>query len=180
MLKLIVPMEESIDDATNEFIVTKAFVLELEHSLASLSKWESTFEKPFLSTKDKTQEEIAEYIDMMLLTPDVPVEVMKHFGAPQFNAINTYIGSKQSATTINEVKQGTSTKEVITAEIIYYWMVSMNIPFECQYWHLNKLLTLIKVINKKNEPAKKLGRQEAARRQRELNEQRRAQLNTRG
>lgn len=180
MLKLIVPMEESYDEATSQFIVTNAFILEVEHSLASLSKWESTFEKPFLSSADKTPEETLAYIEMMILTPDVPVVVLDKLSAPHITKINEYVGSAQTATTINEVKQGPASKEIITSEIIYYWMVSMNIPFECQHWHLNRLLTLIKVINKKNEPSKKLGRQEAARRQRELNEQRRAQMNTRG
>lgn len=180
MLKLIVPVEEGYDESTNQYFVVKAFVLELEHSLASLSKWESIFEKPFLSSTDKTPEEVAEYIELMLLTPDVPVDVMSRLGAAHFAKINEYIGSKQSATTINEVQKAGKSREIITAEIIYYWMVSMQIPFECQYWHLNRLLTLIKVINQKNAPAQKIGRQEAARRQRELNEQRRAQLNTRG
>ena len=180
MLKLIVPMEESFDEATQRFVVTKAHVLELEHSLVSLSKWESTFERPFLSNDKKSPEEVVAYVEMMLLTPDVPVEVLESLGKVHYDKINEYISSKQTATTINEVRKGGRGGETITAEIIYYWMVSMQIPFECQYWHLNRLLTLIKVINRKNEPPKKMGAQEAARRQRELNEQRRRQFNTRG
>lgn len=180
MLKVIVPMVEGYDEATSKYILVEAATIELEHSLASLSKWEAMFEKPFLSSTDKTTEEVAAYIEMMILTPDVSLEVLAKLEAPHFKKINEYIGSKQSATTINEVQQGKGSREIITSEIIYYWMVSMNIPFECQYWHLNRLLTLIKVINKKNAPAQKMSRQEAARRQRELNEQRRAQLNTRG
>jgi len=180
MLKLIIPQEESFDEATNRFVVTKATILEFEHSLASLSKWESTFERPFLSNDKKSSEEVIAYVEMMLLTPDVSVETLESLTQVHYDKINQYISSKQTATTINEVRKGGRGGEVITAEIIYYWMVSMGIPFECQYWHLNRLLMLIKVINRKNEPSRKLGRNEAARKQRELNEQRRAQFNTRG
>lgn len=179
MLRLEVPMAESFDSAKNEFVASTVFVLELEHSLASLSKWEAKFEKAFLGKQEKSVEEVIEYIRIMVQTPDVPEEVFGHFSPENMSAINDYINAKMTATTINEVP-GRSSQEVITAELIYYWMIALNVPFECQHWHLNKLIMLIRVCNVKNKPPRKMSKGEAMRRQRETNAMRRASLGTRG
>ena len=184
MLTVNVPLTvtEKFDNATQKFVETQEdfFSLELEHSLVSLSKWESKFEKPFLSSDDKTPEEVFWYIQAMCLTPNVPLKAWTNLTQENLEEINTYINSKQTATWFNETPNQRPSTETITAELIYYWMVALQIPFECQHWHLNKLLTLVKVCNHKNQPAKKMSRRELAQKHRDLNAERKARYGTSG
>lgn len=182
MLTIRVPLSEALDEATSTFIVTASDTLNLEHSLVSLSKWESFFEKPFLGKQDKSEEEMLWYVNAMILTPNPPEGILQRLSKDNWVALNEYISAKMTATTFREDKKNPS-KEIITAELIYYWMITLNIPFECQHWHLNRLLTLVNVCNLKNAPQRKLSKAEQAQqaqRNRELNAQRRAELGTKG
>ena len=170
---------EFYDEDNNEFIMFNEQVLQLEHSLVSISKWESKWHVPFLDGKDKTLEQIIDYVRCMTITQNVKPEVYNRLTEDNLKAINDYIENPMTATTFSDINQRPS-REIITSEIIYYWMVSFNIPFECQKWHLNKLLTLIKVCNIKNSPPKKMSRQEILSRNRALNEARKKNLNTKG
>jgi hypothetical protein len=172
-------MSESFDEASNLFI-TSYYTIELEHSLVSLSKWESFFEKPFLSPIEKTTEETLWYIRTMTKTPDVPPEIFLCLSEKNFAEISDYINGKSTATTFREMPHSPSSREIITAEIIRYWMIALNIPAEYESWHLNQLFALIRVTNLKNAPPKKVGKQEAAQRQQSLNARRLAELGTRG
>lgn len=178
MLTLTVNLEENYNEVTKQFS-DQSFTLELEHSLVSMSKWESHFEIPFLNSKDKTPEQMLWYIKAMTLTPEVPEHIFLSLSKNNLDEISDYIAAKMTATTFSN-RQTKPNREIITAEVVYYWMVALNIPFECQHWHLNRLLTLVKVCNLKNQPPKKMGRDEAIARQRDLNAQRRAALGTKG
>lgn len=181
MLRLVVPISpEGWDEQKEEFVEARTQVLQLEHSLISLSKWESKWCKPFLSTVQKTDEEVLDYIKDMTLTQSVNPDVYAHLTAENFKEIDRYINAPMTATTFSEDKTGKRNREIVTAELIYYWMIALNIPFECQKWHLNRLLTLIRVCNIKNQPPKKMGKRNTASRYAQLNAARRQQLNTRG
>lgn len=179
MLTIKVLVEETFDESTNEFSSEYA-TLELEHSLVSLSKWESHYEIPFLSSKDKTPEQIHWYIEAMVLDPKIPPEVFQRLSQENIDSINNYINAKMTATWFSNRPNQSPNREIITAELIYYWMFSSGIPKECEEWHINRLLTLIKVFNHKNAPAKKMSPREAADRQRALNAERKAKMGTRG
>ena len=178
MLEILVPGKEYFDEDKNEFVYSKPTKLSLEHSLISLSKWESKWKKPFLSS-DKTTEETIDYVRCMTLTQNVQPEVYMSLSSDNIQAVVDYIEDPMTATKIN--RNGKSLRgETITAELIYCWMVILNIPFECQKWHLNKLMTLVEICSIKNQPQKKMSRNEILRQNRELNAARRAKYKTRG
>lgn len=180
MLKLSIPNSEAFDETSEEFVTLKGQDLQLEHSLVSVSKWESFWKKPFLTKTDKTIEESIHYIQCMTVTQNVDPKVYLQIGKEQIDLVSKYIDSPMTATTFVNDNRKLTNRETITAEIIYYWMIALNIPFECQKWHLNRLLTLINVCNIKNKPAKKGNPKEILNRNRELNARRREMLNTTG
>jgi hypothetical protein len=180
MLKLIVPGTECFNEETESFESVGDFELELEHSLVSLSKWESEYQKPFLTSDAKTSEEIFGYVKAMIISPIYSDEILTRLSQENVTQINNYIESKQSATTFGSMPERKGRGEIITSELIYYWMVAFTIPFECEYWHLNRLFALIRICNIKNSKPQKLSRNEIASRNRELNAARRAQYNTSG
>jgi hypothetical protein len=180
MLTITVGGTESFDDSTDSFVTVGGTQLQLEHSLVSLSKWEEIFEKPFLGKDKKTGEEVVEYVRCMCLDGEIPPEVLKQLSEDNFNAINDYLNAKKTATWFSDQPNAPKSQEVVTAELIYYWLTVANIPWEAQYWHLNKLFTLIRICNLKQAKPKKMSRAEEAQRRRDLNEQRKRQLGSTG
>ncbi len=180
MLRIIVLGEEFFNEETETFETVGDFELKLEHSLISLSKWESKHQTPFLTNQAKTSKEIFSYIECMIINNKYPENLFVRLSRKNIEEINRYIDSKESATTFGAMPERRGRGEVITAELIYYWMVAFNIPFECEKWHLNRLFALIRICNLKNQKPKKMTRNEIAQRNRELNDRRRAELNTRG
>lgn len=181
MLQLVIPIsQEGWDEKQEMFIEAKTVTLELEHSLASISKWESKWCKSFLATKGLTVEETIDYIKCMTLTPNVDPYVYNLITNKHMDEVEKYISAPMTATTIRENKAAKKSSEIITAELIYYWMIASNIPFECENWHLNKLLMLIRVCSVKNGPQQKMSKKEQAAQQRALNAARRQKHNSRG
>ena len=180
MLEIEVPAVELWDERTNEFVTRDAQNLKLEHSLVSLSKWESKWCKPFLSDSERTDEEMIDYVKCMTITQNVDPETYNYLSEDNFKAIREYINAPMTATTFSNEKNSRKSREIITNEIIYYWMVTMGIPPEYQKWHLNRLLTLIKVCSIKNDKPKKQSKKDIMSRNASLNAARRKQLNSRG
>jgi hypothetical protein len=180
MLKLIINQQEHYDEVNSEFVKLNGQTIELEHSLLSLSKWESIYQIPFLGPETKTSDQVMTYIKCMILTPDVDESIFQHFTQEDLDKIDKYINSKESATTFGIMPQQKGPGEVITSELIYYWMVAFNIPFECEKWHINRLFSLVRICNIKNSKPKKMSRHEIAEQNRALNEQRKKQYNTTG
>lgn len=178
MLRITIPAAELWDEAKQEFVTTKERTLQLEHSLVSLSKWESKWNKAFLGKQKKTTEETLDYVRCMTITQNVDPDVYKCLTPENIKQISDYIDAPMTATHFfNEQKGGGN--ETVTSELIYYWMITANVPFECQKWHLNRLLTLIKVCNIKNNP-KKMSRQQIMSQNAALNEARKKKYNTKG
>lgn len=180
MLQIVVPAGESYDSENNLFYSSKETKLTLEHSLVSISKWEAKWHKPFLTNEKKNHEESVDYIRCMTLTQNVDPNVYKNLPAWVFKEVSEYIEAPMTATTFSKVPGQAPSREIITSEIIYYWMIALNIPFECQKWHLARLLTLIKVCDIKNQPKKKMSKSEIMARNRQLNAARRSSMNSRG
>lgn len=182
MLSLTIAQKELFDPVKEVFYETKETTLQLEHSLLSISKWESKWHKPFLNNKKMNQEEVLDYIRCMTVNRNVDPNIYYSLTAEDFKKIEAYIDEKMTATWFskNPSKAGRSSREIVTSEIIYYWMISLQIPFECEKWHLNRLLTLIQVCNEKNAPAQKMSRKEQMAQQRALNAARRSRMKSRG
>lgn len=180
MLKLSIPDKEYWDENKEEFIYVKGCSLILEHSLVSLSKWESKHCKPFLTREEKTKEETVDYVRCMTLTQNVDPDVYKELTYENFREIENYIEAPMTATVFSKDQTRKTGGEQVTSELIYYWMVALNIPFECQKWHLNRLLTLIKICNIKNKSPEKRSTRDIMKRNSAINAARRKRYNTRG
>lgn len=185
MLTIDIPGADFFDEENSMFTRVEPIKIEFEHSLVSLSKWEAEVGKPFLAPGEKTKEEILLYIQCMIVTPVIPENIMTRFTDKHYFLINTYIDSPQSATTFYDLtaQKNTKRKEIITTELIYYWMILASIPFECETWHLNRLFSLIRIHNIKNSKDKRLDKSDKAamiQQRNALNEQRRAQMNSNG
>ena len=180
MLTLNVKGGESFNEQTQEFDDRPDCVLELEHSLVSLSKWEARFHKPFLDKNSKSNVEILSYVESMILNPIYPEGIVSWLSNDDIRKIKEYIESPASATTFGQMPERSGRGEVITSELIYYWLVAFSVPFEVERWHLNRLFALVRICNLKNQKPTKTSKADMARRNRELNAQRKAQYNTSG
>lgn len=180
MIQITIPSVELWDEENQVFITSKEYTLQLEHSLVSISKWESKWNKVFLSKEDKTYEETIDYIKCMTITQNIPDEAYRYITENNIKQIEEYISAPMTATWFSKEKTTGIPREKVTSELIYYWMISLNIPFECQKWHLNRLLTLIRVCNVKNTPPKKMSKRSLMQRNAALNAARRKQYNTTG
>ena len=181
MLWLKIPLtQEGWDEEKQEFVEPIYKVLQLEHSLVSISKWESKWCKAFLSKGEKSIEETLDYIKCMTITQGVDSDVYNHLTMENIRQVNEYIEAPMTATVFYEREKTRGSREIVTSELIYYWMIALNIPVEFQKWHLNRLLTLIRVCNIKNTPPKKMSRRDIMSRNAALNAARRKSLNTSG
>lgn len=178
-IKITIPTTELFDEEKEEFVYIKEKELVLEHSLVSLHKWEQKWHIPYLSS-NKTAEQVLDYLRFMTITQNVDPDIYKYIPTDEAQKINAYIDNPMTATTFSNLEKEKQSKEILTAEIIYYWMIKLGIPVEFQKWHLNSLLTLIKVISLKEAPEKKMGAHDAARMQRDINNARRARLHSKG
>lgn len=179
MIKITVSASEAWDESKQEFITTKEQTLELEHSLVSISKWESKWCKPFVSS-NKTKEETIDYVRCMTLNRNIDPNVYLFLSNSNIEQINNYIEAPMTATWFNEKQTCKKNSEQVTSELIYYYMVAFNIPFECEKWHINRLMTLIHICDIKNRPAKKMSKREIMSQNAALNAARRKRMNTKG
>lgn len=180
MLQITVPATELWDEQKREFVYVKEQTLQLEHSLVSLSKWESKWCKSFIAAKHKTREEALDYIRCMTLTCDVSPNVYKCLTNENIRQIKDYIDAPMTATTVREDRNNKPNREIITAELVYHWMIETQVPFECREWHLNNLIMLIRVRYAKLQPPKKMTQTEIMARNKVLNEARKKEWNTTG
>ena len=171
-------MNDLWDERNQQFLSIKETTIQLEHSLLSISKWESKWNKSFINTKDKTEDELIDYIKCMTITKNVDPNIYVCLTAENIQEIVNYINAPLTATTIRDT--GKSNHEIVTSELIYYWMISLNIPVKFEKWHLNRLITLIRVCSIKNQPAKKMSRGEIMQRNAALNAARKKRWNTKG
>ena len=181
MLRITVPAREYYDEKTEEFVEVKEHTLTMEHSLISVSKWEAKWKKPYISKVPKTQEEILDYLRCMTIGPEPDPIVYRSLTKENIDKITTYINDPMTATTITEYQKKRGSREVITSEIIYYWMIAQQIPTEYEKWHLNRLMTLIRVCSIKNDPKQhKMSKREILNQNHAINAARRKRYGTKG
>lgn len=184
MLNIHIDEQELFDESTETFIKLKGTNIQLEHSLISLSRWEEKWHIPFLGNEDKTEEQVKDYIRCMTTTKNVDPRIYDHIPASTLKEIFDYIENPMTATWFNDSddrkKAMPKRKETITSEIIYYWIITLGIPVQFERWHLNRLLTLIRVINIKNSQPKNMSKKEILAHNRKLNAARRAKYKTKG
>ena len=180
-LSLIVEKKELYDEASNRFIEIPEKTILLEHSLISISKWEARWHKAYLNDRTpKKKEEQIDYVRCMTLSKNVDPYIYYGLSNKNWKEINDYINDPMTETTFTKMEHKRS-KDIITNELIYYWMASLQIPFDpCEKWHLNHLLTLIEVAGRKNKPPKKMSPKAIASQNKSLNAARRAALHSSG
>lgn len=181
MLEITIPSFQVYNEKTNEILDVDGVTLKLEHSLVSLRKWEQIWHKPFLGKDEKNLEEMASYFECMTISPaNISKDLYLYMPEVYKAKIVSYIEDPMTATWFADKKKkrgaAKNNREIITAEVIYYWMITLNVPVEFQKWHLNTLLTLIRTISEKNGNGEKKDRSEWLSERRALNAERLAKL----
>lgn len=179
MLTIVLPKIELYDSKENLFINYDEQIIHLEHSLVAISKWESKFHKSFFLEGNRTTDEILFYIECMIIESESVLYLHERLTDEILSTIDEYMGDIMTATTFSSIKSK-GRAEIVTSELVYYWMVSFGIPFECQYWHISRLMTLIQICCVKNSPSKKMSKKEQALMNSKINQMRRKKLNTTG
>lgn len=179
MLPITIPANEQFDPRTGFFYDIPETTLHLEHSLATISKWESKWKKPFISREPKTVNETVDYVRCMVQDEGYDPNVFLALTPDIIDRVNAYIEDSMTATTFRK-ENSRPNREIVTSELIYYWMVALQIPFECEHWHLNRLIALIQICSIKNSPGKKMSKREILARNRALNAARRRSMKTSG
>lgn len=181
MLNITIPAREEFDSDTGFFSYYEATNLSLEHSLLAISKWESKWQKPFFDKAQKTNEEFIDYIRCMTINRNVSFDAYYRLGPNEFSKIEKYITSSMTATTFSQLQKEKHGREKITSELIYYWMIAAQIPFEAEKWHINRLFTLIRICDIKNNSSNnKMSKKDIYAHNRKLNAARRAKLGSKG
>lgn len=181
MLRLNVEVEkEKWDESREEFVPPKYETIELEHSLRSISKWETKWHKAFLGKREKTNEELLDYISCMSLHGDIRKDLLYSLNDDNIESINKYIDDPMTSVCFQEDNSSSTSRDTVTSELIYYWMITAGIPFECDKWHINKLLSLIRVCSIKNSNGEKMNKNDLARRNAKLNSARKRKMGSRG
>ena len=178
-LQLYVNGTELFDSERRMFIQVKPQKLVLEHSLISISKWEAKHHKMYLETKDKTGLELLDYIKCMTINGDVPDVVYYALSEQNFNDILTYMEDPMTASSVYNPPRKNH-QERVSSELIYYWMIQYGIPFECEKWHINRLLMLINICSRKSSTLSKADKQAMDQRRAAINAERKAKLHTKG
>lgn len=180
MLNLTIPAQEVFDEENSEFIYLPAVNLNLEHSLLALSKWESKWNKPFLDNKEKTREEFLDYIRCMTINSNVDPRNYYRLTDQMILRVKDYIDSAMTATTFHNLKQSKASRETVTSELIYYWMVAAQVPFTAEKWHLNRLFTLLRICEIKSDKPQKMSKKDIYKNNNALNKARRAKMGSKG
>lgn len=181
MLQITIKGKELFNEETSTVLFPKDTTISLEHSLVSISKWEAHWHKPFISKNDKTQEELLDYVKCMTITQNVNPDIYYCLSTENFEAIKNYMNDPMTATTFSDKSSAKGhSSEGITSELIYYWMDAFGIPMECQKWHINRLLTLIRIHNIKQQSPKKMSKQDTASKYAALNAARRKKYGSKG
>jgi hypothetical protein len=180
VLQIKITSNEGWDELNQVFTPGVDTVLILEHSLISISKWESKWHVPFLTKDKKTSEQIIDYIKCMTVTPNVKPEVYNFLTKSNIDEVMRYIDDPMTASTVKQIGGTRRSREIITSELIYYWMVALQIPFECQKWHINRLMMLIQICNVKNQPDKKMSKRNTMQQNAALNAARRQRMHSKG
>lgn len=178
-LTIKIPGKELFNNKTQEFIYLPDYEITLEHSLISISKWEAKWHVSYIDTKEKTPEQTFDYIRCMSIKGEIPDDVLFNLSVKNIESIMDYIDNPMTATVIKS-KDSTVRNQLITSELIYAWMVGYQIPFECQKWHLNRLLKLIQTVKELNKPSKKMSQSEIAARNKAINAKNRARFKSKG
>lgn len=183
MLKVNVPVREWLDEKTNEFIRSPQTTLTLEHSLISVSKWEAKHRKPFSTSFEAgmSVEDFRDYVRCMTIGKTVDQMTYYALSPKNFEQIQQYISDPCTATTIrNTRKNKKRNNKVVTAELVYCWMFSNNIPMECEKWHFNRLMTLIQVCFLENREPEKMSKRDVMKQNSALNAMRRSKCHSKG